>query len=1020
MSKHNFVRTSSTLRLAVLSALRVGLGVGVTFAGGALAQTPSASTRLEAVEVIIVTGSYIRGTPEDTALPVDVVTAEDLESQGSPTLVQLIKTLPATSGGSVGESNRFLGNAAGSATVNLRGFGASRTMVLLNGRRLAISPTGTFDGIDINLMPVAALGSIEVLKDGAAATYGSDAVSGVVNFITRRDLDGFEVGANYSYIENSDGDYDATLAWGTKFERGNVLLTGGYRRRSELETPEVEWAVREGAAGFAQNPFGGWSGASNPGTYTTGTTAQLGTGTFATSFVDDGCVELGGVANGTTGCRFQYSNFDNLVNDEDHYQLYGELNYDLTESVSMHGELLYAGHEVSDERVSPAQSTVQFPSPIAASGGSPGGGTSPYRAVGLNQQSRYYIPFSNPGLTAFSNAHCAAPTGTFVALCPMLANGVITSQTGWRPMALGGNPLFPDGADHQSREAEAYRASVGFNGMFASDIGWDFVLTYMQIDTRIRTPDIVVNRLQLALRGLGGPGCNPQTGTPGVGSCLWFNPFSNGVASSGVTDAANPFYRGDTNPALVNSREVLNWMHQYVADDRESSLFVADLVFNGDLPISLGGGSVAWALGAQWRDGRQTRDMNDLSDINVSPCVDSADDGSPSCTGGSGPYTFYGALREYDVSQDVYAAFTEVSLPITDTFNITGAVRYEDYGGNVGATTNPKLSARWQIVDWLAVRGSAGSTFRAPSQLTVTPGSTRALAQFTDPTTQASLYRPVDTFNNPNLDPETAETLNFGVLFKLGGFSASIDYYKFDFEDELTNETAARIFNTMFPSASAATWQCANAALRARFTFADDANPATDDCRPGQFLGIRTNQVNGPDVTTSGFDFQAQYKWPDLLGGELTLGFDGNYLSEYERGALQTIEGITIDAATDRAGTLELLSAFFAYPEWRGNAFTSFGIGSHSFRVDYRYVGPMLDRNHDLDPTPVVRRAKVGSYKQFDATYRLQLPWNTTLVASVQNVMDEEPAFAYSQYNYDYTAANPLGRVFELGVKMKF
>src|SRR5262249_2917822 len=158
-----------------------------------------------------------------------------LQQQGSPSMVQLIKTLPATSGGAVGESNRFLGTAAGSATVNLRGFGAARTLVLMNGRRMATVPTATTlpGSVDINLIPTAALGSIEVLKDGAAATYGSDAVAGVVNFITRRDLDGIEANAQYSEIRDSDGDYNGSLAWGKKLDNGNVLVTMGYRRRSE-------------------------------------------------------------------------------------------------------------------------------------------------------------------------------------------------------------------------------------------------------------------------------------------------------------------------------------------------------------------------------------------------------------------------------------------------------------------------------------------------------------------------------------------------------------------------------------------------------------------------------------------------------------------------------------------------------------------------------------------------------------------------------------------------------------------
>jgi iron complex outermembrane receptor protein len=319
--------------------------IAVLYAGASYAQETKSTASLDEV---VVTGSYIRGTPEDSALPVDVVTAEDLANQGSPTLVQLVKSMPAVSGGSVGESNRFLGNSAGTANINLRGFGALRTLVLLNSRRLATSPNGAFGAVDINLLPTDAIGSIEVLKDGAAATYGSDAVAGVVNFLTRKDLDGVEVGANYSQIQHSDGDYQASISWGKKLDGGNVLLTAGYRKRSEIQASDVDWAVRKGAAGFAQNPLGGWSSGSNPGTYLTGTAAQLGTGTYspvAGAFLDDGCGELGGVAVAATAtasaaCRFQFTNFDNLVNEENHYQLFGEANFDLGGGTKFHSELM--------------------------------------------------------------------------------------------------------------------------------------------------------------------------------------------------------------------------------------------------------------------------------------------------------------------------------------------------------------------------------------------------------------------------------------------------------------------------------------------------------------------------------------------------------------------------------------------------------------------------------------------------------------------------------------------------------
>ena len=126
-------------------------------------------------------------------MPVDVIGRQDLQKQGSPTTVNLVKNITAAQS-SIGESNRFLGTAAGAATVNLRGFGSARTLVLFNGQRMAPSPAAVaIESVDINFIPNVAIGRIEILKDGAAATYGSDAVGGVVNFITRRDLDGFEV-----------------------------------------------------------------------------------------------------------------------------------------------------------------------------------------------------------------------------------------------------------------------------------------------------------------------------------------------------------------------------------------------------------------------------------------------------------------------------------------------------------------------------------------------------------------------------------------------------------------------------------------------------------------------------------------------------------------------------------------------------------------------------------------------------------------------------------------------------------
>jgi outer membrane receptor protein involved in Fe transport len=142
----------------------LALAVGITLSANASAQ--------ESPEVVVVTGSYIRGV-QQTALPITVLSSDDLEKRGSPSMVELVKSVPAIQG-VMGDANQFgAGYSLGSATINLRGLGPLRALVLLNGRRVAPNPAINV-GVDANLLPAAAIGRIELLKDGAAATYGSD------------------------------------------------------------------------------------------------------------------------------------------------------------------------------------------------------------------------------------------------------------------------------------------------------------------------------------------------------------------------------------------------------------------------------------------------------------------------------------------------------------------------------------------------------------------------------------------------------------------------------------------------------------------------------------------------------------------------------------------------------------------------------------------------------------------------------------------------------------------------------
>ncbi|MCA6297306.1 MAG: TonB-dependent receptor plug domain-containing protein, partial [Phenylobacterium sp.] len=317
-------------------------------AGAAQAQGAGPAT----VEEVVVTGSFIRGTPEDAALPVDVLTADELQKSGTPTIKDLIKTLGVSSG-TDGETNQFSSNGLeGLSNVNLRGLGPARTLVLLNGRRMVSAPYGIAESaqtfVDTNLIPAAAIGRIEILKDGAAALYGSDAIAGVVNFITNRRLSGLVASADYSTFDGSDGEWNASLAYGWQGDNTSWVTTVGYNFRSETSFNDVDVAK----VSFAENPQSGYSGIGNPGrilnALAVGASAP---GTL--NVIDPGCTNVGGtIANGA--CQFRFIPFDNLVEEETRYQIFSELNHRFDNGVEAHVEVLYANTDVPKWKTSPS------------------------------------------------------------------------------------------------------------------------------------------------------------------------------------------------------------------------------------------------------------------------------------------------------------------------------------------------------------------------------------------------------------------------------------------------------------------------------------------------------------------------------------------------------------------------------------------------------------------------------------------------------------------------------------------
>ena len=994
-----------TLRRMLCGATGVGaLLVASAWGQATMAQTTQAAAPT-VVEEVTVTGSFIAGTPEDAAIPVNVIGRAELEAQGSPSALELIKTLPII-GPVLGDSNQFSTAAqgrAGGGTINLRGLGSQRTLVLLNGRRFAGYTA------DTNMLPIAAIGRIEILKDGAAATYGSDAIGGVANFITRTDLRGLEAAADYRFVDGSNGDYTGSVLWGWGNDTMNVLLAFGYQHRSELSNTARSYVT----APYLTNPSG-WSVLGQPGAWTirsglNGGGASIGFG------VDGNCTALGGFAGftgGTPAFYFSYIPFDNLVEDQTQYQAYGEVNYHITSTTRLHVEAMYSHNELPAGRTSPGYPPTSGPN-------------------GPGSVNVYNVPATNPGFNTFLTQ--SGNAGLIGVAQSALA-------TLWRPLGNGGNPLYGGlGGNAARNEYEQInisadlRGEVGFWG-----IGYDASITYIGESRNARTNDILIDRLQRSLNGLGGPGCN--SATPGLNGCQYFNPFSNAYPNNPALGLTNPGFVA----ANANDPNLIRWMFDtqlYSADQRT---WVGNVVFNGRLPISLWGGQVGWAAGAQYRTVNFTQDIgNSNYNANLTPCPVV---GVTNCQFRTGPYIFLGQNIPLDLTQDVWAAFAEFSLPITDTIDAQLAVRHEDYGGLTGATTNPQFRIKWQATDWFALRGSVGTSFRGPTSGNVAPTGATGLAGLN---AAGGNFKSVDFFGNPALGPESATTYSVGAIVRAGGFTATLDYWHYQLTDQIVSVPAQIIASGVFGVGNGSQFALAGACagpLAGLLTFAAGA-PCVQGVTVGNDIArVRSPTVNGPTITTDGIDFDVNYRYSNFLRGEGNIGGSISYVMHYTQDAF-LFGGQAVSPAYEAAGFTNYDRLPGTIPRWRGQFYFDYAIGPHNLRIQTQYTDGATDNRGptvvQTGPSTTCSVANVraaianatpsppncqlttfgnvlGAYTQVDATYRLTLPWNTTVTFTAQNVFDQEPAGARLELSYDPFIGNALGRTFKIGVRHTF
>ena len=419
----------------------------------------------EEVEEVVVTGSYIKGSPTDGASPVELYDRDTIEGIGAVDVADITANMVVDTGSENNADSFTSGSMQGRTNVNLRGLGLSSTLVLFDGRRQTVTGTTANDGsvfVNTSAIPVIALDRVEILKEGAASVYGSDAVAGVVNYIFRRDFTGFEVDLTSQETDlGNSQDRRGSFIWGVENGDTNLVVAYSALNRTPLSQSELELAPL-GVSGLGTSflLFG-------PSTVESGPYA--GTYSAFQNVGDPSCEANKGIiipqASGFR-CGFKYGPRFNIVNDEDHDQLYASLQTNLTNGVTAKLDYLKADTEVHDNPQSPSYPALSYLSPANAI--APGKGGNPFGV-------------------------------------PVLWIG--------RPLASA----FP--SPFAPREIEMERVSFGLTGQMENGFDWDFAMTRSEEDNYGRQPDTGTSKLAAAIDGTGGP--------TGDQTFNLFDPFAN-------------------------------------------------------------------------------------------------------------------------------------------------------------------------------------------------------------------------------------------------------------------------------------------------------------------------------------------------------------------------------------------------------------------------------------------------------------------------------------------------------------
>ena len=1047
-------RTSFKRSLATTSA---SMALAFGFAGQAMAQVQTADAAdadVAAEEEIVVTGSLIRNPNLEASSPVSVIGQEEIELQQANVAEELLRELP----GAVPAIGSAVNNGNGGASfVDLRGLGTNRNVVLLDGQRIA--PSNFVGRVDLNNIPLALVQRTEVLTGGASTTYGADAVSGVVNFITRKDFAGAEINVSEQITEEGDGNrFRADLTLGANFDdgRGNAVFSIGYQETDPIYQGQRDVSFLNVDSFTGQ--VGGGSNTAVPSNFSFG-----GGGVGAARLTGNRQVDpaLGGAvrpqfgADGTTAlpgqvgvyAPFNFNPYNIFQTPFERFNMFGQANYEIADGVEIFTRGLFSKNTVS---------TIIAPSGVFAT--------------------NVTIPVSNPFLPAALRAQFCANndfqhggangSGANAGAVGNLSTAGIQTLTPAEcaAAALATSPTDPNyrtfTANLSRRTTEVgprisnyvttiFDYQIGLRGDLSDAIGYEFSGAYGESEnTQTQQGYVLTSRTRQSLLATSPTACLNTTG--GCVPTDFFGP------EGAITAAAANFLSAEsTVTSFTSLAQVKGTVN---ADTGIASPWAED--------------TLGIAVGAEYRNYTATRRSDTLAQ-------------TPGELGGAG-----GAAPNIDGSYNVKEVFGELIAPLVEdkpffeSLSLEAGVRYSKYevqapGNPSYDTTTYKVGGQWEPGFGLKIRGQYSRAARAPNIGELfTPIATGLTALNTDPcqgvapTTNAELraiclaqgapafvigniqaptagQANATTGGNINLKPEKADTYTAGVVFQpefVPGLSLAVDWFDIKVNGASSVPTPGDAITACF-GANPTTPAAGSSTSAACTIIGRDPNTGNLNGNPATTTGLFLARSNLGTLVSRGIDLTANYT-RDLGFANLAIGFVGTYTKDSKfKASPSAINRECVGFYSPNCG----VSLGQIQPKYQFSQRTTLGFGDVDVSLLWRYLDNVRYEDaqfaDDLaaalgDPAgcPDPQGADTGgclvdpafreieAYHYFDLSTRFGVTENISLTFSVENLFDKAPplvgatvgtATANSGNTYPSTY-DSLGRKFAVSARVRF